>query len=185
MYSPVISLAVRILPTLPFPAAAVSGVSCHSWTGQVYEWQVPMRIVRDLTMKWCSWQLFAPEWHRFWAVTCLGFMITYPLGQENIFFIWILMDFRIKRVFYWSNLKIYGKKRNFYKLKSFFFFNWMHKIANRAYEKAGLDGESLGDNVIWQKTGENILGQMVSLCLPSKSKFSSALAMGTKTGVYD
>ena len=61
----------------------------------------------------------------------------------------------------------------------------MHKIVNRAYEKAGLDGESLGDNVIWQKTGENILGRMVSLCLPSKSKFSSALAMGTKTGVYD
>lgn len=182
MYSPVISLAVRILPTLPFPAAAVSGVSCHSRTGQVHEWQVPMRIVRDLTMKWCSWQLFAPEWHRFWAVTCLGFMITYPLGQENIFYL-NLNGFQ-NQVFYWSNLKIYGEKRNFYKLKSFFLIGCT-KLLTGLYEKAGLDGESLGDNVIWQKTGENILGWMASLCLPSKSKFSSALAMGTKTGVYD
>lgn len=61
----------------------------------------------------------------------------------------------------------------------------MHKIANQAYEKASLDAELLGDNVMWQKTGENILGWMVSLCFPSKSKFPSASAMGTKAGVYD
>lgn len=106
-YSPAILLAVQMLPTLPLSATAVSGVSCHSQTRLVTVW------VSSESQQWdnaptvfCHRMKSFLSSHIFRVHDYLS-----PGTGKYYLFVRILMYFRIKRVFYRANLKIYGNKR--------------------------------------------------------------------------